>query len=151
MQPDGPRLPASSIGPGGKVTLLAWFMSALLVSSAPLVIGVATVALVPGLGGLRAGVTPLVVVGWLMAAVALAVGVGAPLERVARRLVGGPQWAGSLAAEAASLGFLWLLMVPMTASGLSALLASSISVVLYKSFEPLIESWGARDRAVDEG
>jgi hypothetical protein len=42
-----------------------------------------------------------------------------------------PRWVGTLATEAASITFLWLLMVPMTADGLSALLASSISVVLY--------------------
>lgn len=150
VQPDGPHPPTSSLGPGGKAILLGWFVSALLVSSAPLVVGVATVALIPGLGGLRAGVTPLLVAGWLMMAVALMVVLGAPLERVARRLARGHQRGGTLAAEAASIGFLWLLMVPVTVSGLSALLASSISVVFYKCFEPLLARWEVKDRDVDE-
>lgn len=150
MQPDGPHPPTSSLGLGAKAILLGWFVSALLVSSAPLVVGVATVALVPGLGGLRAGVPPLLVAGWLMMAVALMVVLSAPLERVTRRLVRGHQRGGTLAAEAASIGVLWLLMVPMAASGLSALLASSISVVLYKCFEPLLARWEAKDRDVDE-
>lgn len=150
MLPDGPHPPTPALGLGDKAILLGWLVSALLVSSAPLAVGVATVALVPGLGGLRTGVTPLMVAGWLMTAVALMVVLGAPLERVTRRLVRGHERGGTLAAEAASIGFLWLLMVPMAASGLSALLASSISVVLYKCVEPLLERWAARDRAVDE-
>ena len=146
VQPDGPHPPTSSLGLGGKAILLGWFVSALLVAASPLVVGVAVVSLVPGLGGLRAGVPPFAVAGWVMVVIVLAVVLDTPLERLARRPFVGHERAGTLAAEAMSLGFLWLLLRPIMASGWSTLLAASIGVVLYKAAEPLLDRWARADR-----
>ena len=128
------------------VGLIGYLAATLLVAGAPLVVGVAVVSLVPGLGGLRAGVPPFAVAGWVMLALVLAVVLDTPLERLARRPFAGRERAGTLAAEAMSLGFLWLLLRPIMTSGWSTLLAASIGVVLYKAAEPLFDRWDRADR-----
>jgi hypothetical protein len=146
--------PKSSLPPldfGGRSALVAFLGASVFVVTAPLVIGVASVALIPDLGGLRAGVSPVVVAGWLMVTVVVAIWFGGPLERVSRRPFGSYRWAGALAAEATSLAFLWLLLLPILASGWSALLAASIGVLLYKCAEPLLDRWAREERADGEG
>jgi hypothetical protein len=127
-----------------KLWLIGLLAAALLVAGAPLVVGVAVVSLVPGLGGLRAGVPPFAVTGWVMVTMVLAVVLDTPLDRLAGRPFVGHERAGTLAAEAMSLGFLWLLLRPIMASGWSTLLAASIGVMLYKAGEPFLDR---RDRA----
>jgi hypothetical protein len=128
------------------VGLIGYLAGALLVSASPLVVGVAVVSLVPGLGGLRAGVPPFAVAGWVMVVLVLAVVLDTPLSRLATRPFVAHERAGTLAAEAVSLGFLWLLLRPIMASGWSTLLAASIGVVFYKAAEPLLDRWARADR-----
>jgi hypothetical protein len=146
--------PKSSLPPlnlGDKLVLVAFLGASVFVVTAPLVIGVASVALIPVLGGLRAGVSPVAAAGWLMVTVVLTIWFGGPLERVARWPFGRCHWAGTLAAEATSLAFLWLLLLPLVARGWSALLAASIGSCLYKCAEPLLDRWARKERAYGEG
>ena len=76
---------------------------------------------------------------------------GGPLERVSRRPFGRCHWAGTLAAEATSLGLLWLLLLPMLASGWSALLAAGIGGVLLKCAEPVLDRWARKNGEDAEG
>lgn len=146
LEPSPPPL-----GSGGKLVLIAFLGASVFVITAPLVIAVVSVALIPDLGGLRAGVSPVAVAGWLMVTVVVAIWFGGPLERVSRRPFGTYRWAGVLAAEATSLAFLWLLLLPILASGWSALLAASIGVLLYKCAEPLLDRWAREERVEGEG
>lgn len=146
LEPSPPPL-----GSGGKLVLIAFLGASVFVVAAPLVIAVVSVALIPDLGGLRAGVSPVAVAGWLMVTVVVAIWFGGPLERVSRRPFGSYRWAGGLAAEATSLAFLWLLLLPILASGWSALLAASIGVLLYKCAEPLLDRWAREEGADGEG
>jgi nitric oxide reductase large subunit len=143
MSPESPLPPLDF---GDRLMLIGLLAASVFVVSAPLVIGVAAAALVPGLGGLRAGVPPMAVAGGLMLTVVVIIWFGGPLERVSRRPFGRCHWAGTLAAEATSLGFLWLLLLPMLASGWSALLAASLGEVLYRCTEPLVDRWARKDR-----
>jgi nitric oxide reductase large subunit len=146
--------PKSSLPPlnfGERLMLFGVLAASVLVVTAPLVVGVAAVALVPGLGGLRAGVSPAAVAGGLMLTVVVMIWFGGPLERASRRPFGQRRWAGTLAAEATSLGFLWLLLLPMLASGWSALLAASIGVVLFKCAEPVLDRWASEEGTDADG
>ncbi|WIB16632.1 hypothetical protein DEJ34_05760 [Curtobacterium sp. MCPF17_050] len=141
-----PKSSLPPLGSGGKLVLIAFLGASVFVVTAPLVIGVASVALIPDLGGLRAGVSPVLVAGWLMVTVVVTIWFGGPLERVSRRPFGSYRWAGALAAEATSLAFLWLLLLPILASGWSALLAASIGALLFKCAEPLLDRWAREER-----
>jgi hypothetical protein len=135
---------------GDVLILVGFLVVSLLVTSAPLVLGVVVVALVPGLGGLRSGVTPLAVVGVATLAVVLGMVFSDSIERAARRPFGRCLWIGTLAAEGTSLGLVWLLILPIMVDGWSALLATSIGSVLYKCVEPLLDRWDRSERAVGD-
>jgi hypothetical protein len=131
---------------GDVLILVGFLVVSLLVASAPLVLGVVVVALVPGLGGLRSGVTPIAVVGVTTLAVVLGMVFSDSIERAARR----PFGIGTLAAEGTSLGLVWLLILPIMVEGWSASLATSIGSVLYKCVEPLLDRWDRSEPAVGE-
>lgn len=145
------KAPLPPLDFGDRLMLIGFLAASVFVVTAPLVVGVAAAALIPGLGGLRAGVPPVAVAGGLMLSVMVMIWFGGPLERVSRRPFGRCHWAGTLAAEATSLGLLWLLLLPMLASGWSALLAASIGGALFKCAEPVLDRWARKNGEDAEG
>jgi hypothetical protein len=120
-----------------RALLLLWFATALLFASAPLFLGVIVTVAVPGMD-IRPGIPHAVVPVDLAAVIAVGSFVGGALDRAVRRaLVRHRVWAG-FAAEVASMGLLWLFLLPLMADERSAFVAAVASVLFFKATEPLM-------------
>lgn len=124
---------------GERLLVLGWFLSAFLLSSAPLVLGVIAADLAPGVGGVRQSVPVPGLVLALMAVVGVAVVFGSALERVVDRLVPARPVIQRIVQEVASALLLWVLLLPLMERGLGAAVAAAVSIALYRAAEPVLD------------
>lgn len=134
-----PRDDGSRLGILDGLQILGLLLAALLFAALPLAAGVVVACAVPGLGGLRTGLSFFAVLGLLLAIVVIAVVIGERPVRWAALLLPGHPRLQRPAAEL--LVFLLLtaeLLVPL-GSPLGALTAAALACGGYRCLDPLLQ------------
>lgn len=119
--------------------VLGLLLGALLFAALPLAAGVVVACAVPGLGGLRTGLSFIAVIGLLLAIVALAMVVGErPLRWTAVLLPGHPRLQRPIAELVVFLLLMAALLVPLQ-SPLGALTAATLACGGYRCLDPFLQ------------
>lgn len=139
-----PRDDDSRLGVLDGLQVLGLLLAALLFAALPLAAGVVVACAVPGLGGLRTGLSFFAVIGLLLAIVVLAVVVGErPLRWTALLLSDHPRLQRPVAELVAFLLLTAALLVPLE-SPLGAFTAAALACGVYRCLEPLLQRLGSR-------
>jgi len=131
----GPRDDDSRTGCRGGASVVALLLGALLFAALPLGAGVVVACVVPGLGGIRPGLTLPALVAVLLGIVLVAVVIGdRPLRTVRLLMPGRPRLQGPAAELGAFVLLTTMLLVPL-ASPLGALTAAASASACYRCLE----------------
>lgn len=137
----------SKVEGGGEPTWWEWLLlvglvvGAVLIAALPIAGGILVTGILPGLAGLRPGVPIPLLLALIVGTMVVAIVLDGPLDRAVDRLTQGSSRAFTMVAqEAAGLGSLCLLLRPVMADGLSALVAALVAALLYLLTSPLVEA-----------
>lgn len=134
-----PRDDDSRLGILDGLQILGLVLAALLFAALPLVVGVVVACAVPGLGGLRTGLSFLSVLGLLLAIVVLAVVIGErPVRWAALLLPGHPRLQRSAAELVVFLLLTAALLVPLE-SPPGALTAAALACAGYGGLDQILQ------------
>ncbi|MDR6574774.1 hypothetical protein J2X60_003440 [Curtobacterium sp. 320] len=139
-----PRDDDSRLGVLDGLQILGLLLAALLFAALPLAVGVVIACAVPGLGGLRTGLSSIAVLGLLIAIVILAVVIGErPLRWTAVLVPGRPRLQRPIAELVVFFLLMAALLLPLE-SPLGALTAAAIACGGYRCLDPLLLRLEAR-------
>jgi hypothetical protein len=136
----------SSPGLVGVLLLAAWFLAALLFAALPLGAGVVVACVVPGLGGIRSGLSIVAVIGLLVTIVAGAAIIDERPVRAMQLLLAGRPRLQRPAAELLVFALLSIAFLAPLASLTGAVTAAAVASAGYRCLEPLVQRSEERRR-----